>query len=159
MPYAKRTDAALVIATALMLSSSPLALAAPTGGGPDSGFFSESMIEQQDANARAAQPGGEWNNSQVNVPSYIGTATGTALGTPDPALGAVTAGVGVVGNSNAPVFNAAQTTAQSAFTATSVAVGVAGGGAGGGGFSAGGAGVTASNAAVGAVLGVLKAVP
>jgi hypothetical protein len=52
---------------------------------PNSAFFSENMLEQQDMLERASQPGGAWNNSDVNVPSYAQMGT-KALGTPVPGL-------------------------------------------------------------------------
>lgn len=160
MRYVKRSDAViLALAAGVMLSSlPPRALADPTNNGPNSPYFSESMLEKQNAEARAALPGGEWNNAKVNVPSYINTAVGPTLGMADPALDAVSAGVGVVAGGSAPAFNAAQTATQAALTVQSGAVSAVVGGSGGGGaggFSAGGVATTAT----GAVLGAIKAIP
>ena len=90
----QRVNHAALIAIACALGVASFSL--PAFADPGSPYFSESMFEQQLQDQRAAQPGGAWNNAKVNVPSYIDSATGAALGVPDPALNAVTAGQGVM---------------------------------------------------------------
>jgi hypothetical protein len=145
--------AVLGIAGALVVISS----VSPAFAGADSAYFSEPMLEQQLRQQNAAKPGGEWNNAKVNLPSYIGTATNGALGTPDPALDAVTAGQGVLPGGNVPGLGAVGIATQAALAAQTTAAGSAtgAGAASGGGFSA----VSATSAATGAALGILKSIP
>ena len=145
--------AAIAIAAVIGVVSLP----SPVFADPGSPFFSESMFEQQLQDQRAAQPGGAWNNAKVNVPSYIDTATGSALGVPDPALGAVTAGQGVMPGGAVPGLGAVGSATQAALTAQAAGIGTGTGvgGSAGGGFSATGA----VGAATGAALGVLKGIP
>jgi hypothetical protein len=149
--------ALFAIAWALGVAAVPL----PAFADPGSAYFSESMYEQQLQDQRASQPGGAWNNAKVNVPSYIDTATSAALGTPDPALGAVTAGQGVMPGGAVPGLGVVGTATQAAIGAQGAALGSAtgaGGASGAGGFSP----VSATNAATGAALGtlgILKSIP
>jgi hypothetical protein len=146
--------AAFAVACMLGVISMPL----PVFADPGSPYFSESIFEQQLRDQRAAQPGGAFNNAKVNVPSYISTATTSALGAPDPALDAVTAKQGVLPGGAVPGLGAAGSATQAAIAAQGAVLGAAGGAggaSGGGGFSP----VTATNAATGAALGILKAIP
>lgn len=145
--------AALALAGALGFVSMPL----PAFADPGSPYFSESMFEQQLQDQRAAQPGGAWNNAKVNVPKYIDGATDGALGTPDPALGAVTAGGGVMPGGAVPGLGAVGAATQAAITAqtATVGAGTGAGGSAGGGFSA----TSSAMGATGAALGVLKGLP
>jgi hypothetical protein len=143
--------AALAMVYALGMVSMPL----PAFADPASAYFSESMFEKQLQDQRAAQPGGQWNNAKVNVPSYIGSATDNALGVPDPALGAVTAGQGVLPGGAVPGLGVVGTATQATIAAQTTAIGTGAGGAASGGFSA----VSTANAATGAALGVLRAIP
>src|ERR1700749_385442 len=117
-----------------------VSLPSPVFADPGSPYFSESMLEQQLSDQRAAQPGGAWNNARVNVPKYTSAATDSALGVPDPALGAVTAGTGVMPGGAVPGLGAVGTATSAALTAQSAAIG---------GATAGGVG-GASTGAVGA---------
>ena len=152
-PQANTYAALLGIAGALVVMSS----ASPAFAGADSPYFSEPMLEQQLRQENAAKPGGEWNNAKVNLPSYLSAATNGALGTADPALGAVTAGQGVLPGGNVPGLGAVGIATQAALSAQAASAGAATGtgAASGGGFSA----VAATNAATGAALGILKAIP
>lgn len=144
--------AAIAIAAVIGVVSLP----SPVFADPGSPYFSESMFEQQLQDQRASQPGGAWNNAKVNVPKYIDTATGSALGVPDPALGAVTAGGGVMPGGAVPGLGAVGTATSAALTAQTAAVGTGTGvgGSASGGFSATGA----TGAATGAALGILTGI-
>lgn len=144
--------AAIAIAAVIGVVSLP----SPVFADPGSPYFSESMFEQQLQDQRASQPGGAWNNAKVNVPKYIDTATGSALGVPDPALGAVTAGGGVMPGGAVPGLGAVGAATSAALTAQTAAVGTGTGvgGSASGGFSATGA----TGAATGAALGILTGI-
>jgi hypothetical protein len=142
--------AVLAFACALGVVSASL----PAFADPGSPYFSESIFEKQLQDERAAQPGGAFNNAKVNVPSYISSATDSALGTPDPALGAVTAGQGVMPGGAVPGLGVVGVATQAAIGAQGTATG-AGGASGAGGFSP----VAATSAATGAALGILKGIP
>jgi hypothetical protein len=148
----KQKIQAICCAVIAALAWAPL----PAFADPDSAFFSESMLEQQDRQEREAQPGGAWNSAKVNVPSYVRSAT-DSYGTPIPGLDAVTAGQGVVTNQGVPIVATANAATQAALTGQGGVLGAATGS--GGGPAAGFSGASTAAAATGAALGVLKAIP